>query len=187
MNDSIYGRLLSLFQTVGLGGEAGDKERAEVKAYAAAASAALEGAEQALSEVFADTMSEKGILMYCDLLNIESGSTPQETKEKIIDRLSQGFYLIGAQEFRDMENNTPGYNYTVEILHEKVNISPVSRETLQGFSELFNNYYPAFFTPEFTGTGLTFDLLESLGYRWFEIEELDLPFYVWEKLGGEED
>lgn len=187
MNNTVYSRLLSLLQTVGLGGEEGDNQRAEIRAYAAAVSLAAARVEEALSEAFIDTMGEKGILMYCDLLNISDYQTPQAAKEMIKERLSKGLYLMSAQEFRNEEDNTPGYNYSVNILHEKVNISPVNKDTLSAFSELYYNYYPAFFAPEFTGAGLTFDFLESLGCRWFEIEELNLPFYIWEKLGAEED
>ena len=174
MNSGVYSRLFSLFDTVGLSGAEGSRDRAELKAYAAAVSAALGRAEQALSEVFTDTMGEEGILMYCDLLNMDRGATQQETKENIIRRLSEGFFFMSRQEFREKEIGTPGYHYTVENLQEKVHVSPVNQETLA-----------AFFAPQFTGAGLTFDFLDSLDYRWFESDRLKLPFSVWEKIGGE--
>lgn len=185
MNSGVYSRLFSLFDTVGLSGAEGSRDRAELKAYAAAVSAALGRAEQALSEVFTDTMGKEGILMYCDLLNMDRGATQQETKENIIRRLSEGFFFMSRQEFREKEIGTPGYHYTVENLQEKVHVSPVNQETLAAFSDLYNNDYPAFFAPQFTGAGLTFDFLDSLDYRWFESDRLELPFSVWEKIGGE--
>lgn len=185
MNSGVYNRLFSLFDTVGLSGAEGSPDRAELKAYAAAVSAALGRAEQALSEVFTDTMREAGILMYCDLLNMDRGATQQETKENIIRRLSEGFFFMSRQEFREKEIGTPGYHYTVENLQEKVHVSPVNQETLAAFSDLYNNDYPAFFAPQFTGEGLTFDFLDSLDFRWFESDRLKLPFSVWEKIGGE--
>ena len=59
MNSGVYSRLFSLFDTVGLSGAEGSRDRAELKAYAAAVSAALGRAEQALSEVFTDTMAKR--------------------------------------------------------------------------------------------------------------------------------
>lgn len=81
MNNTVYDRFTALMQTVGLDGEKGSVKHAEVSAYCAALSLVQSAAEQALSEVFTDTMSEKGLQMYCDLLNIDGGETPQETKE----------------------------------------------------------------------------------------------------------
>ena len=70
MSNTVYDRLSALMQTVGLEGEEGSVQRAEIIAYSYAVSLAQNAAEQALSEVFTDTMGEKGLLMYCDLLNI---------------------------------------------------------------------------------------------------------------------
>lgn len=91
MNSEVYERLLSLFETVDLSGEDGSVEKAEARAYAACISLLLETAESAAEEALAETMGEKGILMYCSLLNIEPGETEQETKEKIISALSRAF------------------------------------------------------------------------------------------------
>ncbi len=184
MNSStVYERLVSLLQTVGLAGAHGDILRAEVKAYAAAVSFVQHASEQVLSEAFADTMSQKGILMYCDLLKIESGETQEETIEKIISRLSEGFYIMETHEFRELEENATGYNvdYTNNI--KTITISPVNKETLSSVSDLVNHYYPVIYSPPITGSGLCFDSLDSLDIRWFEAEEYNLPFYIWDKLG----
>lgn len=183
MSNTVYDRLSALMQTVGLEGEEGSVERAEIIAYSYAVSLAQNAAEQALSEVFTDTMGEKGLLMYCDLLNIETGETPEETKSKIIERLAQGFYTISLDEFRTAEENTPGYNYTSTFDGEVVTIDPVSKDSLAGLSNLIQNYYPAFYFPQFKGKGITFDYLDSLDYRWYETDRLSLPFFVWESLG----
>lgn len=183
MNNTVYDRFTALMQTVGLDGEKGSVKHAEVSAYCEALSLVQSAAEQALSEVFTDTMSEKGLQMYCDLLNIDGGETPQETKEKINSRLSQGFYTINYDEYRNAEKNTPGYNPSYMYNGETVTISPVNKESLAGLSNLIKNYYPAFFLPEFLGGGITFDYLDSLDYRWYETDRLALSFFVWERLG----
>ena len=184
MNNAVYSRLLALFQTVGLGGEAGDIRRGEVRAYAAAVSKAQEAAQKALSEVFTDTMGEDGLRLYCDLLNIEPGGTQEETKEKIISRLSKGPYIMGKNEFDSACANTPGYNISSDLEGEKITVNPVNKETLGGLSNLVNNYYPATYIPNITGSGITFNSFDALDYRWYELDALELPFYLWEKLGS---
>lgn len=64
-----------------------------------------------------------------------------------------------------------------------VTIDPVSKDSLAGLSNLIQNYYPAFYFPQFKGKGITFDYLDSLDYRWYETDRLSLPFFVWESLG----
>lgn len=67
MNNDVYVRLFSLFETADLAGEGGSTERAEMRAYAACISLLQAAAEDALREALAETMGEKGILMYCAL------------------------------------------------------------------------------------------------------------------------
>lgn len=185
MNNDVYVRLLSLFETADLAGEGGSAERAEMRAYAACISLLQAAAEDALREALAETMGEKGILMYCALLNIRPCETQQETKEKIISALSKGFYMQSTDEFEDAENSVPGYSITHSLSGKEVTVSPVSTETLAALSTLVNEYYPAFYIPNLTGNGLDFDELEAFGYRWYELDALHLPFYIWEGLGAQ--
>ncbi len=184
MNSEVYERLLSLFETVDLSGEDGSVEKAEARAYAACISLLLETAESAAEEALAETMGEKGILMYCSLLNLEPGETEQETKEKIISALSRGFYISDADEIEAAESDVPGYSVTYTDSGREITVSPVSTQTLDALSTLVNEYYPAFYIPKLTGGGLSFDELDDFGYRWYELDALLLPFYIWEGLGG---
>ena len=78
----------------------------------------------------------------------------------------------------------PGYSVTYTDSGREITVSPVSTQTLDALSTLVNEYYPAFYIPKLTGDGLSFDELDDFGYRWYELDALLLPFYIWEGLGG---
>lgn len=187
MSNTVYDRLQSLFNSVGLDGAESSVQHAELMAYCGALSLLQNDVEQVLADVFIDTMSERGLLMYCNLLNIESGDTPEETKEKILDRLANGFFTISLDDYRNAEKNVPGLNCNYQTDVETATLDPVSKESMAGLSEFLQNYCPVFFSPEFIGSGLTFDFLDSLDYRWYEIDRLAFTFYLWERLGAAEN
>lgn len=187
MSSTVYDRLTALMQSVGVDGEEGSVQYAEIAAYCSAISLAQNTAEQVLSDVFVDTMGEKGMQMYCDLLNIQAGETAEETKEKIIERLSGGFSAISLDDYRNAEKNVPGLSSEYYTEYETVTINPVSKESLSGLSDFMQNYCPVFFSPEFLGSGITFDSLDSLDYRWYETDRLALSFDIWERIGARED
>lgn len=187
MSNTVYDRLTSLFQSVGLDGAENSVQRAELNAYCCALSLLQNEAEQALSDVFIDTMSERGLLLYCDLLNIQSGNTPEETKEKILNRLADGFFTASLDDYRNAEKNVPGLNCNYYTGYEAATLDPVNKESIAGLSDFMQNYCPVFFSPEFMGGGLTFDSLDSLDYRWYQTDRLAFTFYLWERLGAAEN
>ncbi len=187
MNNPVFERLLSLMDSVGLAGEENSVERAEICAYSEAVFGIFNMLEQGINEIFSDTMGEKGVKMYCSLMNIDVTGNTEELKSKITERLSNGFYQLKASEFDSAAENTPGL-VRVDTLEEPVwEISPINSDTLSAFSDFSDDYYPVIYRPNFEGGGMTFDFIDSMELRWYQIDGFKIPFWILDKLKDPEN
>ena len=184
MNDAVFKRLLGVLESVSLAGEEGSPKRAEARAYAAAISAAAQRSRAALEEAFVQTAGEKGLLMFCSLLGAEPLDDLEETRKKLAGLLARGAFILGSEEFKQAQEAVPGLKAEYTLMGEHITVDPVTRESLEEFSRLLNDYYPAFRTPDMAGGGLTWDELAGFDFRWYELDLLRLPFYIWERLGA---
>ncbi len=182
MRNEVLERLSDLMDTVGIGGEDGSVEKAETTAYAQAVSLVVEMLEQGLDEIFIDTMSEKGLAMYCGLLDIDMQTDTQALKNKMITRLASGFSPLKSSEYDAAFDDTPGLKRVYTLTGLATELSPVNKETLAAFSDFIENYYPAVFCPRFDGNGMTFDFIESLDLRWFHIDGFCIPYSILDRL-----
>lgn len=183
MNNEILLRLTGLMEKLGFNCGSGTFTKAEMCAYAAGISLVKSTLDSGFDEIFTDTMKNKGFLMYCDLLGIENTGDEQEMKDKIISRLSDKCYPLSNSEYNSAINSTEGYSELYTPNKGKCfMIQPVNKKTLSAFSYLMKNYFPAYRYFEASGQGLSFDFAENLQLRWYEIEELDIPFKIWNTL-----
>lgn len=180
MNDEILLRLTGLMQNLGFTCADGSYTKAEMCAYAAGLSLVKNELNEGFNQIFTDTMGSQGILMYCDLLGIDSSSEEEELKEKIVTRLSENYRLVSEKEYDEVKKNVQGYlEMYMNMMGWTFYIKPVTYETLAAFSQFRKNYYLVHRQLLGGGLGMTFDELDGLNLRWFEFEELDFPFEVW--------
>lgn len=183
MGNEVQTRLLALAKKAGLESEEGSVQRAELCACAQAVSRIFEMLEAGLDELFPDTMGSIGLGRYCELLNIGRSGTQQELMDEIISRLGRGFFQIRESEFNEQVKNTPGYNLVYTLIGLQMEIYPITYEVLSALSDLIQNYYPACYRPIFRGPGITFDDFDALQLRWYQIDELHIPFWIIDKFG----
>ena len=185
MNNQIFSRLCSLMQRLGFSAQAGDVTTAEMRAYAAGLSAVYELLDKAIGNAFIDTADEATISSLITLLKITPAGTAQQNRQNIIAEMSRGYVLMTLSEilmrfFR--------FGYTFEGTQEKYRFSignqEYTAERLLNLSRIVDEVMPAYERIYSAGDYLTFDGLDSLGLRWFEIDKARLPFYIWNAVAG---
>ena len=188
MNNQIFSRLCNLMQGLGFGAQAGDITTAEMRAYAAGLSMVDELIQSAFANAFIDTADEYGISMLLSLLDIKPGPTRQQTRQNIINSMKKGFKIPSLLEFtsrigsRNFSLDSSGDKY-------KIRLNPINYEkaTFPKFGKVIKADMPVYERIFTTGLVFNFELLDSLGLNWFEIDDAALPFYAWNAIAGHDN
>lgn len=181
MNDEILLRLTGLMEKLGFNCDDGSFTKAEMRAYAAGISLVKDMLDEGFNQIFTDTMGDKGLLMYCEMLGIDTTGENEELKQQIISRLSENYRTLTRSQVREAKKNTSGYSERyVGFDGPYFYIDPVNKENLTAFANFRKSYYTVCNQLTGGGSGIKFDKLDGLDLRWLEFEEFDFPFYVWD-------
>lgn len=182
MNSEIFSRLEGLMKSLALSVEEGSYTRAEMKAYAAGIELATQELEAVLKNLFADTASTGGLAMFLSLIGEKPAASQEASRRLITNAISAGRRALTKSEFDEILSSM-GCAYSVsgnEIFLE-LN-SSFSRELLETVMKLIRDHVPCSSVLSPVGNGRRFDDWDNLALRWFELDGLNMPFYIAERL-----
>lgn len=182
MNNEIFDRLERLMKSLMLSVEEGSYTRAEMKAYSAGIALAAQKLEDIFNNLFADTASVSGLAMFLSLIGEKPAASQEASRRLITSAISAGRKALTGSEF-DKILSSMGCTYSVsgnEILL-KLN-SSFNRNVLDMIIKLIRDYVPCSSVLTTAGNGRTFAEWDSLALHWFELDSINLPFSIIEKL-----
>lgn len=180
--NSIFNRLLSLFETAGFSTEAGSISRAEAYALATGCAEVREFIGRAKSLVFPDGGS---INAYAFMLGFYFEEGDGETLADIITaRLSHDFG--GCLENAELERETAvlgGGSFSVS--QNLCTAQNITAKALNNLGGIIAGAVPLTFETKLTGSGLTFNQWERVGKTFKALDRLMLPFSCIDTLSAE--
>lgn len=182
MNSEIFSRLEGLMKSLSLSVEEGSYTRAEMRAYAVGIGLAAQALEEVLKNLFVDTASTGGLAMFLSLIGEKPAASQEESRRLITNVISTGRRALTKSEF-DMNLKAMGFTYSVSGNEIRLSMqSVVTRKVLENIRKVVNDYVPCSSVLALVGNGRSFAEWDTLALRWFELDGLNLPFYIAERL-----
>lgn len=177
MNNEIFLRLNGLMKNLGFAMQEGGSEKAEIAGYAAAISLADRFLSNLLDNLFIDTMSQKGISMYSELLNLEKAENEDAAKQNIVSRMAGNYHQLTLDEFKSGVQLSESFSVS-DIASGQIilQINSLSREAIKNIAYIIKNYFPVHIKLSADGSGLSWDEFEELNLRWYESDGYELSF-----------
>ena len=182
MNSEIFSRLEGLMKSLMLSVEEGSYTRAEMKAYAAGIELAAQALEEVLKNLFVDTASTGGLAMFLSLIGEKPNASENTLRNLIRNAISSGVMWFSKTEFNGFLSSM-GFTYSVSGNEIRLSMkSVVTRKVLENIRKVVNDYVPCSSVLTLVGNGRSFAEWDTLALRWFELDGLNLPFYIAERL-----
>lgn len=182
MNSEIFARLERLMKSLALCVDEGSYTRAEMRAYAAGIELAAQKLEDVLKNLFADTADTGGLAMFLSLIGEKPAASQEESRRLITNAISAGRKTFTKDEFNDIVSSM-GCSFS--MLRNEIWLrmgSSFSKELLENIVKLIKYYIPSTSLLVPIGNGQSFAKWDGLRLRWFELDSLNLPFSVMDKL-----
>lgn len=181
MNNEIFNRLEGLMKCLMLSVEEGSYTRAEMKAYASGIELAAQKLEDVLNNLFADTAGVSGLAMFLSLIGEKPAASQEESRQMITNAISAQRHVLTKKEF-EKALVSRGLSYSVTGNEIWLLVPSFNKKTIESIIEVGKDYIPSSSVMIVHGYGESFANWDSLGLRWFELDSLDLPFCIAEKL-----
>ena len=182
MSNEIFGRLESLMKSLMLSVESGSYARAEMKAYAAGLELAANKLDDVLKNFFADTADVSGLAMFLSLIGEKPAASQDESRRLITNAISAGRKALTKSEFDKIVSAT-GCTYSVSGNEIRLKLgSAFNKSVLEMIVKLIKDHVPCSSALVPSGSGKSFSKWDGLGLRWFELDSLNMPFCIAEKL-----
>lgn len=182
MNSEVFSRLESLMKSLALSVEKGSYTRAEMMAYAAGIELAAENLEEVLKNLFVDTASTSGLAMFLSLIGEKPNASENSLRNMIRNAISSGVMWFSKTEFNGFLSSM-GFTYSVSGNEIRLSMkSALTRKTLENIRKVVNDYVPCSSVLTLAGNGRSFAEWDTLALRWFELDALNMPFYIAERL-----
>lgn len=186
MNSKIFERLKSLFAQLSAELAQKSTSMAELKGYCAGLSLAQNDMDEAYANLFVDTAGEKGLGMLLSLVGEDKRDTDEESREAVINAFSNKDAIMSYdsffEELKKISEDADFYcnGYAMLISHCLL----PERDVLKRLSHFIKNFVPANVHIYLNGVGARWEFCEYLGLHWYEIDELALPFTIWETMNN---
>jgi len=186
MNNEIYGRICSLYAQLGIDMAAGSAGKGEAAALAAGFDILNSVLDDILKNIFVQTADKKGLGMYLSLINKKQADDCESSRNSIFERFSKDSGYMKYDDFI-VALKQAGSTGDVYITGNSINIPdlayPADKDSLINAGRFIKNYKPVFCSISFDGSGIDFNSIDSLDMHWYQLDEVNLPFYLLEQLG----
>lgn len=183
-NSTAYERLNSLIKSLKPNAE--DDHALTALIYACASG--LELLKSSLDDVwkqqYLEAMSQDTVDKYCILLDIDTALEYEEKKNKIREKLSQGYNEFCADEFIDYYKGL-GEKFGVTVRGFKMTLSGVRKSNISILREITKKleyYLPPFITVCLSGNHLDFENWDLLGLTFQTFDSLGMNFSMIETI-----
>lgn len=185
MNNEIYNRICSLYSQLGIDTASGSSGRGEAAALAAGFDIINSALDDILKNIFVQTADKKGLGMYLSLINEKQEDNCESSRNIIFNRFSKGSGYMKYDDFISALKQT-GSKGNVYITGNSINIPdlayPIDKDSLIKAGSFIKNYKPVFCHITFNGGGIDFNGIDRLDMPWYQLDDVNLPFYLLEQL-----
>lgn len=185
MNNTVFERILNLFEKLGIDISQGSNGAGEARAYSAGFDLVNSTLDSVFNNIYVQTADEKGQRMFLNLIDEKYEDDAENNRQKIMNRfLHDGSFFVYS-EFKDelkktAPESTVDYKNGTIIISNFIN--PVTLENLTKAGRFIKKHVPVFSYVSMNGEGISFEKFENLKMRWFEIDEINLPFHILDEL-----
>lgn len=184
MDNEILNRITRLYSELGLNMQSGSDDKGEAAAMACGLKLITQQLDRMMKNVFIQTADKEGIGMFLSLINKSRTDNQEADRESVLNSMACGGYLQKS----DFENNAAlissrfEYNASDLLVQLKGLIAEKNYKSLKAASEFVKNYVPVCCNVDFAGSGMDFDAFDALGIYWFQLDDIDMPFYMIETI-----
>ena len=183
--NSEFLRMKSLLEKTGLTFEAGGISFAELAAYAKGLEYAREMLEKSEESIFITGSETDSLIRYADLLRLDVGRfTFEELSDEIVRRYSLNFgeqsWTLFGEAFSLIGSGSCEFNVP------EITFSGIEPEGLKELGKLIEAYIPIGYITLYSGSGMTFDLWDEIGYSFNRYDGLGLPYDIIDNLRSDE-
>lgn len=181
MNNTVFGRISKLFSELGIDVSVGSDGAGEARAYAAGFDLVNAAFDSVFKNIYVQTADDTGLRMFLSLIDEKAEEDPEDSRTKIFNRFWQDGAFLDYDEFEEQFNQiAPEADFMLSgnfILISDF-IKPVTPENLIRAGRFLKKYAPALSLVYLTGRGLSFESYDNLEMRWFELDEVNMPFHM---------
>lgn len=181
MNDTVFGRISKLFSQLGINMTSGSEDTGEVRAYAAGFELVNTAFDNIFKNIYVQTADDTGLRMFLSLIDEKPQEDIEESRMKVMNRFMRDGAFLDYYEFEEQFNQiSPDADFMLSgnfILISDF-VKPVTPENLIRAGRFLKKYAPALSFVYLTGSGLSYESFDSLEMRWFELDEVNMPFHL---------
>ncbi|MDD6728282.1 MAG: hypothetical protein PUE08_03565 [Eubacteriales bacterium] len=183
MSYDIYSRLFALMSQA-----VPDLENSSTDSLIYACSSGIQAVKEYFDEVkaeqYLDTMSVDMLDKYCTILDIYYDLPDKKKKEEIKEKLSAGYTEFECGDFVDKYKSmvTSGYVVADNFELKLYNLKMTNLVTTAEVMKMLDYYLPPFVIPKGNGSGLTFEELDGLDRNFHMLDEMEMPYSVFETI-----
>lgn len=181
MNNTVFGRISALFSQLGKDMSPGSETAGEARAYAAGFDLVNSAFDTAFKNIYIQTADDAGIRMFLSLIDEKPEEDIESSRAKIMERFVKSSEFLSYEEFEAQFNLiAPDAEIVLSknLIAIRGFINPVTSENLIRAGRFLKKYAPAFSMVYFAGRGLSFESFDNLEMRWFELDEVNMPFHL---------
>lgn len=181
MNNTVFGRISKLFSQLGINMTSGSENTGEARAYAAGFELVNTAFDNVFKNIYIQTADDTGLRMFLSLIDEKPQEDIEESRMKVMDRFMKDGAFLDYDEFEEQFNQiAPEADFMLSgnfILISDF-VKPVTPENLIRAGRFLKKYAPALSFVYLTGRGLSFESYDNLEMRWFELDEVNMPFHM---------
>ena len=152
MNNTVFERISQLFSHLGIDVSAGSTGAGEARAYAAGFDLVNSAFDSVFKNIYIQTAEDTGLRTFLSYEEFETQFRQIAPDAEIVFAGN----LIAIRGF----------------------VNPVSPENLIRAGKFLKKYAPVFSMIYLAGGGLSYESFDNLEMRWFELDEVNMPFHM---------
>lgn len=174
-----------MYAQLGIDVQSGSEGKGEAAALSAGFDMLFEYLDWMFAECFVQTADDMGLELFLSLMDERKTTDKQADRLAVISRFSKCRDYIGYNDFIEaLKKVSPEAECVIgkakiTLLHF---VSADSPEKLIRAGRFIKEYVPVFCMVSFGGSGIAFNAFDLLDMPWFQLDEVNLPFYLLDEL-----
>lgn len=172
---------------LGIDTGSGTEGRGEAAAISAGFGLISELLDDMLNNIFVQTADGEGLKMLLSLINKGHSSDAEADRKLILNRFSKGWGYPDYDEFvKNLSRIGPFAECDINGTYIYITgaACPALADSMLEAGSFIKEYMPAVCTPSFAGNGIRYEYFDWLDMPWFQLDEVNLPFYLLDEMDG---
>lgn len=181
MNNTVFERISQLFSHLGIDVSAGSTGAGEARAYAAGFDLVNSAFDSVFKNIYIQTAEDTGLRMFLSLIDERYEEDIEESRMRVTERFMKDGAFLSYDEFEtQFRQIAPDAEivFADNLIAIRGFVNPVSPENLIRAGKFLKKYAPVFSMIYLAGGGLSYESFDNLEMRWFELDEVNMPFHM---------